>query len=188
MSPPGHSTTVVPRPSTWSPVNTARSAASSKQQWSAAWPGVGSGRSSSPAAASGSPAARPGAPGLAQPGARAASGAPARSANARAPSAWSTWVWVSSTSSTRRPAQARTTAWACPWSAGPGSITTAVAASGSATTKVLVPSRVSGDGFGASTRVTRGLQASVTGSPPGGRPARRDRAGARGAGSAPARA
>ena len=169
MSPPGHSTTVVPRPSTWSPVNTARSAASSKQQWSAAWPGVGSGRSSSPAAATGRPPARPGAPGVAQPGARAASGAPTCPAKARAPSAWSTWVWVSSTSSTARPPQASSTAPAWPSSAGPGSITTAVSAPGSATTKVLVPSSVNGDGFGASTRVTLGLQISVMRRPPGGR-------------------
>jgi hypothetical protein len=166
MSPPGHSTTVLPRPSTWSPVNTARSAASSKQQWSAACPGVGSGRSSSPPAATGDPAARSGAPAVLQPSAMAASGAPTRPANARAPSAWSTWVWVSSTSSTSRPAQAPTTAWACASSSGPGSITTTAAAPGSATTKVLVPSSVSGDGFGASTLATRSLQRSLTPPPP----------------------
>ena len=187
MSPPGHSTTVVPRPSTWSPVNTARSAASSKQQWSAAWPG---------SAAAAAPA-RPRPAGRRRPG-RSARAGPARGEGGqRRPGPLGERpgplgvvdVGVGQQHQLDpAPGTGPDHRLGVPVVGLPRSITTAVAASGSATTKVLVPSRVSADGFGASTRVTRGLQASVTGSPPGGRPARRDRAGARGAGSVPARA
>src|SRR6266498_2028301 len=58
-------------------------------------------------------------------------------------------------------------------SGGPGSMTTAVPASGAATTYVFVPSNVIGDGFGASTLVTSSLQRSPASScadPPSGRP------------------
>src|SRR4051794_13771351 len=72
----------------------------------------------------------------------------ARAASAGAPSAWSAWEWVRTIPSIPPPPTAASTASRCPASSGPGSTTHPP------TTYVFVPSSVSGDGFGARTRVT----------------------------------
>ena len=83
--------------------------------------------------------------------------APATVGEARAPSLWSGWPWVSSTTATGadRPCvgglAAAATAARWPACSGPGSTTTA-RPPGAASSQVLVPSRVIGPGLGASTR------------------------------------
>ena len=89
--PSGQATTVVPRPSTVSPVSSAPSAGRTKETESPVWPGVAT------TAARG----RPPAPGRRPRGRRGrgrarAPGAPVSSANRAAASAWSLWPWVSS--------------------------------------------------------------------------------------------
>ena len=76
--------TVVPRPSTVSPVNRAPSAGSSRLTESAEWPGVATTRTSQPAAVITSPSARPSLPSR-RAGSAACTGAPVSSANRAAP-------------------------------------------------------------------------------------------------------
>ena len=117
--------TVVPRPSTVSPVNRASSAASSRHTESAEWPGVATTRSSHPAAVTTSPSASPSGPSR-RAGSAACTGAPVSSASRAAPAEWSGCPCVSTIFATRRsPATASAcTRRRCPSSSGPGSTTT----------------------------------------------------------------
>ena len=151
-SPSGCATTVVPRPSTVSPVSTARSAGSTNDSESAVWPGVATTCTSRPSTATTSPAPRPSDP-KRYDGSSARMPHPTDSANSRAASEWSRWWWVSSTTATS-PATERT-ASRCAGELGPGSTTTVREEPGSRSTHVFVPSSVIGEALSASTHTAR---------------------------------
>ena len=172
----GPATTVVPRPSTVSPVSSAPSAGSSEGQRVGGVPGRGDDAQLEPGhrrprrrrrgrRSAAAERAHRGAGQLREPGRR---------------SAWSGWPWVSSMRATRSPRAAtcveRRRRGAARRS-GPGSTTTHRCDPGSASTQVLVPSSVIGPGFGASTQVARAVTA------PPDQPLPRHRAHAAAAGS-----
>ena len=139
-----------------SPVSTAGSASgpsSRKHSESDVCPGVPSTRSSTPAAATTSPSASASDPSTSD-GSSARTGAPVSSANRRAPPAWSWWRWVSRISSTGPQPATRAR---CASSCSPGSTTTHVSRPGARSTQELVPSRVIGDGFSASSTEASGV-------------------------------